>query len=69
VHELTHLHEPNHTPEFWRRLERALPDYQARRTWLAEQGMEYTLQVLGGAGITLRGRAPRLEFGGWPEAI
>jgi predicted metal-dependent hydrolase len=39
VHELAHLHEPHHTPEFWRRVERALPDYERRKTWLAEQGM------------------------------
>jgi predicted metal-dependent hydrolase len=38
VHELAHLIEPNHTPEFWRRVERAMPDYEARRQWLAERG-------------------------------
>lgn len=38
VHELTHLFEPNHTPEFWRRLERTLPDFEQRKQWLAEHG-------------------------------
>ena len=38
VHELVHLHERNHTPEFWRRVERAMPDYLRRKTWLAENG-------------------------------
>lgn len=38
VHELTHIHEPNHTPEFWLRVERALPDFDRRKTWLAEHG-------------------------------
>ncbi len=38
VHELAHLFEPNHTPEFWRRVERAMPDYEERRQWLAERG-------------------------------
>ncbi|UHD15733.1 M48 family metallopeptidase [Thiocapsa bogorovii] len=38
VHELTHLVEPNHTPAFWRRLGRALPEYEQRKTWLAEHG-------------------------------
>jgi hypothetical protein len=38
VHELVHLHEANHTPEFWRRVERALPDYAPRKFWLAEHG-------------------------------
>ena len=38
VHEMAHLHEPHHTPAFWRRIERAMPDYDRRRTWLAEHG-------------------------------
>lgn len=38
VHELTHLHEPHHTPEFWQRLERAMPDYRERKRELAERG-------------------------------
>jgi hypothetical protein len=39
VHELAHLHHPHHTPEFWQRVERALPDFDRRKTWLAEHGM------------------------------
>jgi len=39
VHEMAHLHEPHHTPEFWRRVERAMPDFERRRDWLAEHGM------------------------------
>jgi hypothetical protein len=38
VHELVHLLEPNHTPAFWRRVQMAIPDYQARKKWLAENG-------------------------------
>ena len=38
VHELVHLLEPNHTPEFWTRVERAMPDHEARKQWLAEHG-------------------------------
>jgi hypothetical protein len=38
VHEMAHLHEPHHTPEFWRRLERAMPDYELRKDWLARHG-------------------------------
>lgn len=30
VHELVHLHERNHTAEFWRILERVLPDWKRR---------------------------------------
>lgn len=40
VHEMAHLHEPHHTPEFWRRVERALPDYARRKAWLAARGRE-----------------------------
>ncbi len=29
VHELAHLHETKHTPEFWRNVERILPDLRA----------------------------------------
>lgn len=40
VHELVHLHEAHHTPGFWRRLERALPDFAQRKQWLAEHAGE-----------------------------
>ncbi|MDA7418302.1 SprT family zinc-dependent metalloprotease [Xenophilus arseniciresistens] len=40
VHEIAHLHEPHHTPAFWLRVERAMPDYVQRKSWLAERGME-----------------------------
>lgn len=40
VHEMAHLHEPHHTPAFWRRVERALPDYEPRKQWLAEHGID-----------------------------
>ena len=38
VHELAHLVEPNHSPEFWQRVGRALPEYEQRKAWLAEHG-------------------------------
>jgi predicted metal-dependent hydrolase len=38
VHELVHLREAHHTPEFWLQVERALPDFAARKQWLAERG-------------------------------
>lgn len=44
VHELVHLIEPHHGPEFWRRVDRALPDFEARKRWLAEKG-EATTRV------------------------
>jgi predicted metal-dependent hydrolase len=47
AHELAHLHRPDHSPEFWRLVERAMPDYETRRNrlrclgpdlWLPEAG-------------------------------
>ena len=38
VHELAHVHEPNHTPEFWLRVERAMPEFQSVKTELASAG-------------------------------
>ena len=40
VHEFAHLHQPHHTPEFWQRVERVMPDFERRKTWLAGQGMD-----------------------------
>ena len=40
VHEMAHLHQPHHTPQFWRRVERAMPDFERRKLWLAEHGMQ-----------------------------
>lgn len=40
VHEIAHLHEPHHSPAFWLRLERAMPDYSQRKAWLAEHGID-----------------------------
>lgn len=40
AHELVHLREPHHTPLFWRRLGRILPDYELRRDRLAQVGRE-----------------------------
>lgn len=38
VHELAHLKEPHHTPEFWLRVERVLPEYENLKRGLAEYG-------------------------------
>ncbi len=38
AHELAHLHRPDHSPAFWRLVERAMPDYEARRDRLRRLG-------------------------------
>ena len=43
VHELVHLLEHQHSPDFWDRLERILPDFDERRNWLAEKGISYSV--------------------------
>lgn len=43
VHELTHLLEPNHQAAFWRRVERILPDWRARRRRLSRSAPQTLL--------------------------
>ncbi len=43
THELIHLLERRHSLMFWHRLERVIPDFVARKQWLAEHGTEYDL--------------------------
>lgn len=38
VHELTHLLESNHTPEFWNIVSVQLPNYQKAKEWLLNNG-------------------------------
>jgi predicted metal-dependent hydrolase len=40
AHELVHLKILHHTPVFWKKLERAMPDYEQRKEWLAKHGVE-----------------------------
>jgi hypothetical protein len=41
VHELVHIVERRHDQAFWNHVERAMPDYELRKSWLAEHGGEY----------------------------
>ncbi len=36
LHELTHLRQMNHSPGFWREVERVCPDYRMAKRWLKE---------------------------------
>ena len=40
VHELTHLLEANHTPEFWNRVAVMQPNFEKAKKWLKEFGGE-----------------------------
>jgi predicted metal-dependent hydrolase len=41
VHELAHLQEHNHTPEYWRILDRVLPDWRERKAELESRWQAY----------------------------
>ncbi len=43
VHELTHISQPDHSSEFWRKVRDVMPDYEKRRDWLKEHGRLLTL--------------------------
>ncbi len=38
VHELCHLIHHDHSPQFWKEVERVMPDYQDHKEWLREYG-------------------------------
>jgi predicted metal-dependent hydrolase len=40
VHEMTHMIEKNHTPEFWHIIGLILPDYETRKEWLDKNGKD-----------------------------
>lgn len=40
IHELTHLLEANHTPEFWNRIAIMQPNFEKAKSWLKEFGGE-----------------------------
>lgn len=43
VHELCHLIHMNHSREFWRQVERIMPDYDRYRRWLKEHGQQLSI--------------------------
>ena len=38
VHELCHLRQMNHSPEFWKLVQSVLPEYGSSKQWLKENG-------------------------------
>jgi hypothetical protein len=43
VHELCHLKQHDHSPAYWREVERVMPDYQECRKWLKENAVSFDL--------------------------
>ena len=43
VHELAHLHEPNHGPRFWRHVTAVMPDWKRRRGALSRSGHRHAI--------------------------
>jgi predicted alpha/beta hydrolase family esterase len=72
VHEIAHLHEPHHTPAFWLRVERAMPDYAQRRPgWLSTELMSRGYRT-GPLADLVRGagaRARRVSGIDWEEPV
>lgn len=40
IHELAHAHFPDHSANFWMKVEQHLPDWRIRKSWLAENGIQ-----------------------------
>ncbi|MCM1570116.1 MAG: M48 family metallopeptidase [Roseburia sp.] len=47
VHELCHRLEMNHSVEFWKQVERVMPDYKKHRLWLKENGPAMMQRMVG----------------------
>ena len=45
VHELCHRLYLNHSKDFWKEVERVLPDYRLREKWLKENGTRLMAEV------------------------
>lgn len=43
IHELCHLKQHDHSPEFWKEVERVMPDYQPCKEWLKRYGLSLRL--------------------------
>ena len=45
VHELCHRIHLNHSREFWKEVERVLPDYKKQEKWLKDNGKRLMAEV------------------------
>ncbi|MFA5322570.1 MAG: SprT family zinc-dependent metalloprotease [Smithella sp.] len=43
VHELTHIREKNHSPNFWQGVESVMPEYKMHRRWLKDNHHKFIL--------------------------
>ena len=43
VHELCHRHHPDHSGRFWNEVDKVLPGYRERKSWLAKNGAALAL--------------------------
>ena len=43
VHELCHIKQHDHSPNFWKEVERVMPDYKDCKSWL--KGNSATLEI------------------------
>jgi predicted metal-dependent hydrolase len=43
VHELSHLHQLDHTDAFWNEVDKVMPDYRERKDWLRVHGVNLDL--------------------------
>jgi predicted metal-dependent hydrolase len=48
VHELAHRKEMNHSPRFWREVEKVLPDYRQSLLWLKKNGPDLIARMENG---------------------
>ncbi len=45
VHELCHLKQMNHSPQFWAEVGRVIPDYKEQRKWLRTEGQKLISKI------------------------
>jgi predicted metal-dependent hydrolase len=43
VHELMHIKEKNHSPQFWKRVESVIPEYKKLKRWLKDNHYKFVL--------------------------